>query len=516
MYPGTEIMRPGSDGLRTHGSRSHGVLIPRPSNEQSDPLNWSNYWKRIVCANQALYVLFPTMASLSIAPLTPVFEAEFQQSENTVSLYTGVTLLVLGFANFLIVPISNLYGRRTAALLTCLVVIASCIWQATARSSGSFFGARVLNGVGVASNETIMVQVIADMFFLHERGYWMGVYFTMYFSGLFIGPIIAGNMAATVGWRSFFWLCMGLACLNFLLLLFLFPETRFNRSQLSGITNTDRDTSLETNLDAQSSREKCTNVAYERVSNGRPSKNQFRLWQRPSGKYSIIVKDIYIPFLLFAFPIVFWAAGTVSSAACVLLVTNLTESRNFAAPPYNFSTSLIGFTNFAMLFGGIIAICTAGPFSDWVAKRATLRNNGIREPEMRLPALIPFFVILILWAVVQGLGYDQKWHWEAIVIFAYVCVGIVCIGIPTIATAYAVDCYKPISGEILVSITIIKNTWGFGLSFWVYKVSLLQDVFIIFAFIAFTTALALPMYFWGKTFRRWTRQSKVHTMERDL
>jgi hypothetical protein len=29
---------------------------------------------------------------------------------------------------------------------------------------------------GTATSESIMVQMIADLFFLHERGLWMGLY----------------------------------------------------------------------------------------------------------------------------------------------------------------------------------------------------------------------------------------------------------------------------------------------------------------------------------------------------
>ncbi len=56
------------------------------------------------------------------------------------------------------------------------IVIGSNIWQATAMSYNSFLGARVLNGLGTAVNESIMTMVVADAFFLQERGTYIGVY----------------------------------------------------------------------------------------------------------------------------------------------------------------------------------------------------------------------------------------------------------------------------------------------------------------------------------------------------
>lgn len=91
-------------------------------------------------------------------------------------LQTGVTVITLGYANFLIIPFSNTFGRRPAALICSMICIGTCIWMALAKSYGSFLAARAVNGVGAAANETIMAVVVADIMFLHERGTWMGVY----------------------------------------------------------------------------------------------------------------------------------------------------------------------------------------------------------------------------------------------------------------------------------------------------------------------------------------------------
>jgi len=50
------------------------------------------------------------------------------------------------------------------------------IWMAAAKSYGSFLAARLVNGFGTGANETMLPLVIADMFFLHERGKFIGIY----------------------------------------------------------------------------------------------------------------------------------------------------------------------------------------------------------------------------------------------------------------------------------------------------------------------------------------------------
>ena len=124
---------------------------------------------------------------------------------------------------------------------------------------------------------------------------------------------------------------------------------------------------------------------------GSPNKQQWKLFQPNPHPFRAIFLDLWIPWKLFAFPIVELAAFIVSWSCSSFLTINLTQSQNFAAPPYNFNSQSIGFMNFAILVGALIGLATAGPLSDWVSARATRKNGGIREPEMRLPAMSKFF-----------------------------------------------------------------------------------------------------------------------------
>ena len=82
----------------------------------------------------------------------------------------------MGYSNFIIIPCADIFGRRNTLLVCALLSFASCIWSATAKSYGSFFGARALTGTGASANESIMNVVVADIYFLHERGKFVGSY----------------------------------------------------------------------------------------------------------------------------------------------------------------------------------------------------------------------------------------------------------------------------------------------------------------------------------------------------
>ena len=485
-------------------------------------------WKLTVAISQLIYVWVLVCSALSLAPMFPFLAQEFHLDQQQLSLLTGLNVITLGFANIFIVPLSNIFGRRPTSIFFGVLVVLTNIWQALATSHQSFLAARACNGVVAATSETIMVQVIADMFFLHERGFWVGTYFTLYFSGAFLGPIMSGNIAAHHGWRSFFWLSVALTAFSTLLLVFTFPETKYHRSPDS--TNT-------TNTNINTQEEKASASAADRkvsasdseansddhhpsthVGRGRPSKSQFAPYQAPEKTWlSFIVRDLTTPLIVFFNPIIFWSALMLAGPADLLLLFNLTESGLLASPAYAWSPAAVGYSNFAFFVGGLAGVATAGPLSDYLARRATLRNNGIREAEMRLPALIPYVCFFVVSHVVGAVGYQRLWPWEAILVCGFGFSGLAVTSIPTISIAYAVDCYKPISGEIMIVGTVLKNVLGFCLSYWVFDVQA-RDGWVPVYMTQFAVSMvpvvaAVPLYYYGKGLRRWTKDSALHRME---
>ena len=130
----------------------------------------------MVMASQWLFTWISVTGALSIAPMFPLLGAQFHLNNNQLALLTGITVITLGFANFIIVPLSNIFGRRAVSLTFSVFILLTYIWQAMATSYNSLLAARAVNGLACATAETIPVQMIADVFYQHERGLWTGVY----------------------------------------------------------------------------------------------------------------------------------------------------------------------------------------------------------------------------------------------------------------------------------------------------------------------------------------------------
>ena len=324
-------------------------------------------------------------------------------------------------------------------------------------------GACALNGIGAGPAETMQPAVIADLYFLHDRGKWNTLYFVIYFGSLMIAPIISGPMSEQVGWRNFWWLYTAMVVVSLIMIVFMQPETLYHRHHPGDVDTIDSSSDSDQKKGVGSDVKELGLTPVETaqrdpyLGRGTPSKVQFGFFKPNPNWVKALALDFWIPWKLFAFPIVEFASFVVSWSASCFLTLNLTQAQVFAEPPYNFKPANVGFTNFAVLVGGLIGLVTSGPLSDYIAMRLTRRNGGIREPEMRLPTMIPYVLIMILGNFCAAFGYQEKWPWPAIVVLAYGCAGIQVAALPAIASTYAVDSYKPVAGSLFVSITVNKN-----------------------------------------------------------
>lgn len=241
-------------------------------------------------------------------------------------------------------------------------------------------------------------------------------------------------MAQYTGWRNFWWLNVALLALVTIMLTFGFPETKWHRLHQNKLDQRGLPTAtssaekfepdkkggsgdLVTRNVSQDLADSPTESRDHYLGKGKPSRSQFGFYQPNSHPFKSMLLDIWIPWKLFAFPIVEFAAFVVSWSCSSFLTLNLTQSEVFAHPPYDFHPVAVGFTNFAIVVGALIGLAIAGPLSDWISMRLTIRNGGVREPEMRLPSMIPYVLIMMLGNFIVAFGYEHRWSWKVPTLF---------------------------------------------------------------------------------------------------
>jgi hypothetical protein len=101
VLPGTEIMTDVGKHHFIKSEHSSVVLVPQPSQDPHDPLNWTRFWKWSTITAVSWMTFTQGFAPLSLAPMFPYFIRDFDSDLESVIQFTGVSILILGFSNFI-------------------------------------------------------------------------------------------------------------------------------------------------------------------------------------------------------------------------------------------------------------------------------------------------------------------------------------------------------------------------------------------------------------------------------
>jgi hypothetical protein len=215
-------------------------------------------------------------------------------------------------------------------------------------------------------------------------------------------------------WRVIYWVSTALIGTCTTLVILTFPETIYRRDETATQKAPDVD-STALDIDSKGAAEHRDEVDPEKTSESvvvlerRSYVSSLRMF---SGTYTreSFWKLFIRPVILLALPSVLWATLVMSGTIGFLVAI----TSNFApafSEAYNFQPWQSGLCFVAALIGGFTGIFCGGHFSDWVADLQTQRNDGIREPEMRLPAIGISVVTAPLALVLYGVGINYKLHW---------------------------------------------------------------------------------------------------------
>lgn len=499
------------------------VLIPRPSSDPNDPLNWT-YRRKLLAVSMAYLYVFGTgiATSLQYSVLADITADTGISTANLVQ-GTGVMFLFFGWACLLWQPIALTYGRRGVYLITMLLTVPMMAWTAYSSSAGEWFAHRVLIGIIVSPIESLCEVTVYDLFFAHNRGTYMGLYVFILFGSNFLAPLVAGWFNDAYGWRWTMNFGTIVCAVCFVILFFFMEETIYFRN-----TAIEGETSGSSTLGNENLARDKENTGSEKKPPAptattdttpphsiSPSRDVNAGW----GKYGLfkalpgrpsnldMLRMVYRPLIMiFRFPTVAWAGFLYGINLAWYNVLNGTASPVLTGAPYNWSAAQVGCVYAGPIIGAAFASLFSGNAADWIALKLARRNNGIREPEHRLWVLAASGVISAAGLITWGVGAYHNVHWIGLVFG----LGMLTFGVVTggaIAVSYNVDCFKEIAGETTVSVMVIRNTIGFGISYAItpwWTTQGLQNCFITAAMTSIACSLTfVVMILYGKRIRRW-------------
>jgi hypothetical protein len=181
------------------------ILEPQPDDSHNDPLNWPAWRRDSALISLGLYCMVG-------GGMTPILAAGFTNVASTynvivpqVALTTGLYMMGMGLGSVVASPTAILWGKRPVYLTGCILFIVTSVWCAISPNYGSLVAARIFQGFAVSPVECLPSATIAEIFFLHERAYRIGIYTLLLLGGKNLVPLVSAAVIQSLEWRWVFW-----------------------------------------------------------------------------------------------------------------------------------------------------------------------------------------------------------------------------------------------------------------------------------------------------------------------
>ncbi|CEL07443.1 hypothetical protein ASPCAL10600 [Aspergillus calidoustus] len=484
------------------------ALYPVPTDDPNDPLNWPAWKKNAILVIVSVYSFLGNCALVGPSVYISIYSEEFGISHADASGLISYPNLAFGFGSLILVPMYLKFGRRFVTLLSMAIFVAGLIGASRATSYTGLMAARVFHGFGSGVCESLPVQLVNDIFYLHERGKRIGYYTVCLCLGS-TGPLYAGYMlAGGYSWRLFFYVVAAFSGALFVAAFFLAEESRYHRPDVE--TEPTEAQVSEEEGEKQTEATQVESLPDPTIPRRKSFCETLKPWA-PIDHEAEFFATILRSFAYFLVPAVFWV---ITSFGIYIGLGALTFNYTFplliTAPPYNWPQTSSGLIALATILGFTLAL----PFtstSDRLAAHLTRRNNHVREAEMRLPALLPGALLAPAGLIVYGLTAEHSLHWTGF----FAGVAMVQFGsyfFFTFTLAYAVDSYYVGTSEMLIAMNLGKQAVSFGMGSFLLDWITGRGYAVVIAGVFCAVAVAnnsLLAAFWvcGKRVRRYTAGS---------
>ncbi|KAI0130071.1 MFS general substrate transporter [Xylariales sp. AK1849] len=206
------------------------ILEPQPDDSHNDPLNWASWRRDSALLSLGLYCMIGGgITPLIAAGFTNVAE-DYHIEVSKVSLTTGLYMMGLGIGSVIFSPTAILYGKRPVYLFSAVIFVLASIWCALSPNFTSLIVARIFQGIAVSPVECLPSATIAEIFFLHERAFRIGIYTLLLLGGKNLIPLVSAAIIQRLSWRWVFWIVAMVVAISGVFLFLFAPETFWDRS----------------------------------------------------------------------------------------------------------------------------------------------------------------------------------------------------------------------------------------------------------------------------------------------
>jgi MFS family permease len=210
-----------------------------------------------------------------------------------------------------------------------------------------YYVVNILTGFGAAPVDSLVQISTTDLFFAHERGTRLSLFALALGTGSYMGPVAAGYITESQGWRFCFWYLVIFFGIILVLQVFTLEESIYRRPlpEPEPLQELDKDGSVKEGVLTSTEPQPLVTKRNRRgtvttVSTFPISAQTY--WQRMAPihtKNSNPKKWWWLtlfPFRLITFPAVLWVGIMAGIQIMWLSLLSVTQSELFSEPPYNF------------------------------------------------------------------------------------------------------------------------------------------------------------------------------------
>jgi MFS family permease len=325
------------------------------------------------------------MSSILINVETPAFVplANFLNHGLVETAYvTSMFIFFVGLSPIFWNPIANVYGRRPIYIMSVTIGLVMSVASGKADSYGSLLAFRCLNGFFGGVPLGLGSATVCDMFFVHERGFYMGIYTVTFITGGHIAPIIGGYIETNLSWRWCFYVPAIVSAVLLILFTLTVPETLYPRTPRSS---------------------------------PQPHKswmhNMLMLGRAHPTRHLRLV-DFCKPFQMLRYPSVLLPTLCYAVSFAYGSILFIISSAILFGSVYQYQPQQTGLLlGIPITVGSLIGETVSGGFSDWISERRAVSRGGERKPEDRLLAILPAVFFTPLGIIVEGVCLENMTHW---------------------------------------------------------------------------------------------------------
>ncbi|CAK1364197.1 hypothetical protein CB0940_03866 [Cercospora beticola] len=426
----------------------HTVLIPQPTDDPNDPLNWS-WRKKHAILFVAAFAGFTADYTSTWGPavLFPQMR-EWDVSVHAANRPNNLNVLAGALGGLIWVPVSSWFGRAPVMFWTAIVGFAVSCGAAAAPSYGVYFAMRVLTSLFLTAGQTMTIAVLKDIFFFHERARKIGLWALLYIASPYFGPQYSNFILYGTGsWTDVAWVGAAVVAINIILVVLIIDETWYDRTKPSH-EQPERASSLYGRF------ERLVGIWQIRHHNEYfPS-----LWPTFKGFFEIIYQPAFFLVALNYLMNFAWAIGINISGAILF-------AQPEAAGGYGYNSKQVGYLYFTPIVAIFLGEIFGHYFNDFMARRYVRKHGGVFEPEVRIWTIHIAILFMAPGLILFGFALEKHLN-VAAVIFGW---GMHTFGLMVMSVAniaYGLDSYPTLPAEVGGWLNFARLMGGFSVDYY--------------------------------------------------